>query len=149
MLKIPNADKFSRYILFLKIIKNICNCKTYMLLNPSHPKQVSHDNSQRMETIFDYVINNFQYDITLEQVSQLVYMTPNAFCRFFKQRTNKTFFNYLIELRIEYACQLLRSNPDIPIAQISYKSGFNSISNFNRKFKKLKKKTPSNYQCKN
>lgn len=148
MLKIPNADKFSRYILFLKIIKNICNCKTYMLLNPSHPKQVSHENSQRMETIFNYVINNFQYDITLEQVSQLVYMTPNAFCRFFKQRTNKTFFNYLIELRIEYACQLLRSNPDIPIAQISYKSGFNSISNFNRKFKKLKKKTPSNYQCK-
>lgn len=148
MLKISNADKFSRYILFLKIIKNICNCKTYKLLNPAHPKQVSHENSQRMETIFDYVTNNFRDDITLEQVSQLVYMTPNAFCRFFKQRTNKTFFNYLIELRIEYACQLLRNNPDISIAQISDKSGFNSISNFNRKFKKLKNKTPSNYQYK-
>lgn len=149
MLKISNADKFSRYILFLKIIKRICHCETLNLANFMDSKEISFNNGGRMQTIFDYVMNNFQEDITLEQVSELVYMTPNAFCRFFKQRTNKTFFNYLIELRIEYACQLLRNNPDISIAQISDKSGFNSISNFNRKFKKLKKKTPSNYQYKN
>lgn len=149
MLKISNADKFSRYILFLKIIKRICHCETLNLANFMDSKEISINNGGRMQTIFDYVMNNFQEDITLEQVSKLVYMTPNAFCRFFKQRTNKTFFNYLIELRIEYACQLLRNNPDISIAQISDKSGFNSISNFNRKFKKLKKKTPSNYQYKN
>ena len=145
MLKIPNADKFSRYILFLKIIEKICHCETLNLANFMDSKETSINNGGRMQTVFDYVMNNFHEDITLEQVAELVYMTPNAFCRFFKQRTNKTFFNYLIELRIEHACQLLRNNPDISIAQVSNRCGFNSISNFNRKFKKLKKKTPSNY----
>ena len=98
-----------------------------------------------MQAIFDYVMNNFQNDITLETVSELAFMTPNAFCRFFKQRTNKTFFQFLIELRIEHACQLLAKNEDLSVAQISGESGFKSISNFNRKFKTLKGMTPSTY----
>lgn len=145
MLKLPTASKFSRYILFLKLIKKLCNCETMELTNFIYPKQISNNDGERMQIVFDFVINNFQKDITLEQVSNLIFMTPNAFCRFFKHRTNKTFFKYLIELRIEHACQLLRNNPDSSIAQISDKCGFNSISNFNRKFKELKKVVPSNY----
>ena len=73
-------------------------------------------------------------------------MTPNAFCRFFKQRTNKTFFQFLIELRVEHACQLLSSKRELNINLISDLSGFNSISNFNKKFKKIKGVTPTKYQ---
>jgi AraC-like DNA-binding protein len=76
----------------------------------------------------------------------MAFMTPNAFCRFFKQRTNKTFFQFLIELRVEHACQLLGSKRELNINLISDLSGFNSISNFNKKFKKIKGVTPSKYQ---
>ncbi len=145
MLKLPKASKFSRYILFLKLINKLCNCEAMGLTNFIYPKQITNNDGERLQIVFDYVINNFQKEITLEQVSNLIFMTPNAFCRFFKQRTNKTFFKYLIELRIEHACQLLRNDPDISIAQVSDKCGFNSISNFNRKFKELKKVVPSHY----
>ncbi|WP_337994843.1 helix-turn-helix domain-containing protein [Polaribacter ponticola] len=74
-------------------------------------------------------------------------MTKNAFCKYFKKRTNKTYISFLTELRIENACKLLNSNKDLSIAEIAFKSGFNNISNFNRKFKELKKVTPLKYRC--
>ncbi|MCG2462189.1 AraC family transcriptional regulator [Flavobacteriaceae bacterium F89] len=145
MRKLPENDKFSRFILFLKLLKKLCNCETKELTNFIYSKQMSNHDGQRMQIVFDYVIHNFQNEITLKKVAELIHMTPNAFCRYFKQRTNKTFFKYLIELRIEHACQLLKNNPDISIAQISDRSGFKSISNFNRKFKELKQVSPSFY----
>lgn len=145
MLKLPKIGKFSRFILFLKLLKKLCNCETKALTNFIYSKQMANNDGQRMQIVFNYVIHNFQNDITLEKVAELIYMTPNSFCRYFKQRTNKTFFKYLIELRIEHACQLLKNNSDISIAQISDRSGFKSISNFNRKFKELKQVSPSFY----
>tara|TARA_R110002096_G_scaffold103510_1_gene227854 strand:+ start:11611 stop:12480 length:870 start_codon:yes stop_codon:yes gene_type:complete len=145
MLKLVKANKLNKFILFLKLLKNLCESETEVLTQFIYQKKISNNEGQRMQAIFDYVMNNFQNDITLETVSELAFMTPNAFCRFFKQRTNKTFFQFLIELRIEHACQLLAKNEDLSIAQISGKSGFKSISNFNRKFKTLKGMTPSTY----
>lgn len=143
--KLPKLGKFSRFILFLKLLKKLCQCETQELTNFIYSKQMSNNDGQRMQIVFDYVVHNFQNDITLEKVAELIHMTPNAFCRYFKQRTNKTFFKYLIELRIEHACQLLKNNSDISVAQISDRSGFKSISNFNRKFKELKEVSPSFY----
>lgn len=145
LLKLSKANKFSKFLLFLKLIKKLCESDTKVLTQFVYQKKISNNEGQRMQAIFDYVMNNFQNDITLDTVSELAYMTPNAFCRFFKQRTNKTFFQFLIELRIEHACQLLIKNEDLSIAQISSKSGFKSISNFNRKFKEIKGITPSLY----
>jgi len=145
LLKLSKANKFSKFLLFLKLIKKLCESDTEVLTQFVYQKKISNNEGQRMQAIFNYVMNNFQNDITLEIVSELAYMTPNAFCRFFKQRTNKTFFQFLIELRIEHACQLLVKNKDLSIAQISGKSGFKSISNFNRKFKEIKGITPTAY----
>ena len=99
-----------------------------------------------MQVVFDYALRNFDKDIKLPTISEKVYMTPNAFCKFFKQRTNKTFFQFLIELRIEHACQLLQKNEDASIATIAEQSGFKSVSNFNRKFKLYKDIVPSQYR---
>ncbi|MGB7394603.1 MAG: AraC family transcriptional regulator [Pricia sp.] len=145
MNELPKAGQFSKYILFLKLVEELSDCETMALTNFIYPKQNSSKDGERLQLVFDFVINNFQKEVTLKQVSNLIFMTPNAFCRFFKQRTNKTFFKYLIELRIEHACQLLMNNPDLSVAQIADRSGFNSISNFNRKFKELKKVPPSVY----
>ncbi|MEB8345181.1 AraC family transcriptional regulator [Flavobacteriaceae bacterium KMM 6898] len=145
MYKICETNKFNRFLLFLKLLKKICQANTKVLTKFVYPKSISLNEGQRMRTIFDYVIHNFQNDISLESISSLAHLTPNAFCRFFKQRTNKTFFQFLIELRIEHACQLLLNKRDLSILEVSEASGFNSISNFNRKFKALKGTTPSEY----
>jgi len=143
--KLPSTDTFSRFILFLHLLKSIGENEITMLTGFVHPKSLSANEGKRLQDVLDYVMNNFEKDIKLITVANLACMTPNAFCRFFKQRTNKTFFQFLIELRIEHACQLLTSKKDLTIMQIAEESGFGSISNFNRKFRQLKKTTPSAY----
>jgi len=73
-------------------------------------------------------------------------MTKNAFCKYFKRRTNKTYVSFLTELRIENACKLLQSKEEFSISEVAYQVGFNNISNFNRKFKAIKNITPLKYR---
>lgn len=145
MYQLQKQSKLSRIGLFLQLLAILCKADKISLTNFIYPKKISPLAGERMQVVFDYVLHNFHQEIKLSTVSDLVYMTPNAFCKFFKQRTNKTFFQFLIELRIEHACQLLRTNTDLSIVEISEQSGFKSISNFNRKFKTYKGVIPSHY----
>jgi len=149
MLELPTANKLGVFIRFLKLIQKINGVKAKELTTfvPSK-KIISNNEGRRLQLVFDYAMNNFDKEIKLDHVANLVYMTTPAFCRFFKQRTNKTFFEFLIELRLEHACQLLSRKEKLSIAEISEASGFQSISNFNRKFKKNKKVSPSQYHKK-
>ncbi|MEO9892649.1 AraC family transcriptional regulator [Aurantibacter sp.] len=135
-----------KFISFLKLIKLFTLSETISLTTFIKTKQITQDEGRRIGLVFDFVMNNFQDDISLNDVASLIHLTPNAFCRFFKQHTNKTFFEFLIELRIEHSCQLAVRPENYSIADIAEMSGFSSISNFNRKFKKLKGITPSDYR---
>ena len=149
MLRISQSDKLDRFLCFFKLLRQLCAVEKRTLTRFQYPKKIGSSQGKRMQTIFEYTIQNFQKEIDLDTASDLVHMTPNAFCRFFKQHTNKTFFQFLIELRIEHACQLLVRNDDqLSILEISEKSGFTSISNFNRQFKRLKGLIPSHYSTK-
>ncbi|SNY99737.1 AraC family transcriptional regulator [Flagellimonas pacifica] len=139
---IVTMGNFSRFIHFLQLLKKVSSLHKIKLSNFVHPKEISNDQGERLRSVYDFVMRNFNQKIELEMISELVHMTPNAFCRFFKQRTNKTFFKFLIEVRVEHACQLLLHNHDLTVADIANLSGFNSISNFNRKFKEIKGMNP-------
>ncbi|WP_276166544.1 AraC family transcriptional regulator [Zobellia alginiliquefaciens] len=146
MIALPNLEKLDRFICFVQLLQNLISADKKTLTNFVYPKRIGSSQGQRMQTIFSYVVTHFQNDIDLKTVSDQVHMTPNAFCKFFKQHTNKTFFQFLIELRIEHACQLLKREDDnLSILEISEQSGFTSISNFNRQFKKLKNVIPSRF----
>lgn len=146
MTQIAVSDKLERLMKFLLLLKKIGPSEKQALTQFLYPKEITLREGKRMQLIFDYTIKNFQHDITLLKAAGLVHMTPNAFCRFFKQRTNKTYFQFLIELRIEHACQLLlKDEKDLSVLEISERSGFSSISNFNRQFRKLKGIVPSKY----
>ncbi|WP_190808527.1 AraC family transcriptional regulator [Flagellimonas sp. S3867] len=140
-----SANHFSRFMIFLQLLKKLSELQKIRLSNFAQPKEISDDHGERLRSVFDFVMQNFGQKITLETVSQLVHMTPNAFCRFFKQRTNKTFFKFLIEVRVEHASQLLYHNKDLSVLEVANLSGFSSISNFNRKFKEIKGVNPSRF----
>ncbi len=144
LLTFPEQDKLTRFTNLLLLLKILCKAEREVLTSFVYPKKIGNRDGQRLQVIFDFVINNFQHEISLETVAELAFMTPNAFCRFFKNRTHKTFFQFLIELRLKHACQLL-NDTELPIAEIAEKSGFNSISNFNRQFKAQKGVSPSQY----
>lgn len=144
--KVLRSDGISRFIGFLNILKALCQVDQKPLTQFVYPKEIGSSKGNRMQKIIEYTLGNFQKEIDLGSASKIVHMTPNAFCRFFKQHTNKTFFQFLIELRIEHACQLLQKNRKaLSILEISEQSGFKSISNFNRQFRKLKGCVPSQY----
>ncbi len=146
--KIKNVSKYDQFISFLEIMRLISDAEKQSLSSLINLKKYAGNEGKRMSDIFQYTMNNYHNDISLAQVSDIANMTPNAFCRYFKQRTNKTFVNFLIDIRIGNACKLLTKNNDLNITEISYKSGFNNLANFNRKFKSIKGVTPSDYRKK-
>ena len=145
---IESQSKYQQFISFLEIINLISTGEKRELSSLINLKKYAGDEGKRMSDIFQYTMNNYHKEISLDQVSDIANMTPNAFCRYFKQRTNKTFVNFLIDIRIGSACKLLTKNNDLNITEISYKSGFNNLANFNRKFKAIKGVTPSDYRKK-
>lgn len=101
--------------------------------------------SRRIQKITDYVDQHYEQEIRMEQLAALVGMTPNALSRFFKQHTNRSVSSYINEVRIGKATQLL-TDSTMTILEISYKCGFNTISNFNRTFKSLKGLSPTEFR---
>lgn len=100
--------------------------------------------NSRMIPVYEYIMNNFKFEIKLEVIAEIANMNPSSFSRYFTKFHKKSFTQFLNEIRIGYACKLLIGN-NSNISEVCYESGFNNISNFNRTFKLIKKMTPSDY----
>lgn len=144
--KLSRQNKIQRISSLLKILNLIIFAETSPLSSFVNRKKYTEDEGRRMNDVFEYAISSFNETITLEEVAEKANMTKNAFCRYFKKRTNKTFFQFLIEIRIENACKMLHHDKDLSISSISELSGFQDIANFNRKFKELKGVSPSQFR---
>jgi len=142
---LKKTSNFERFIIFLQIVSELLKAEINPLSKFIYQKKYSDNEGKRMSNIMEFTMNNFNKEIDLDTIAGISNMTTNAFCRYFKQRTNKTYFQFLIEVRIESACRLLK-NHDALIAEVSDKSGFKNISNFNRKFKEIKGVTPSKHR---
>jgi AraC-like DNA-binding protein len=99
---------------------------------------------KRLESIFQYVENNFNQSITLEEAANIAGFSLYHFTRFFKECIGITFGQYLSNYRITRAEWFLL-NDDDSITEVAFKSGFNSVKTFNRIFKKLKGCAPTEY----
>ena len=144
--KLSHQNKIERVATLLKIINLINTAETTPLSSFVYKKKYTDDEGKRMNDVFEYAMEKFYEPITLEEIADKAHMNKNSFCRYFKKRTNKTFFQFLIEIRIENACKLIKSNPDLSISLISEQCGFGTIANFNRKFKEIKGITPTDYR---
>lgn len=140
------ASKLDRFILFFQLLKVLKQAKTESLSTFISAKKYSDNEGRRMSAVLEFTMNNFRQDISLNTISQVAAMTKNAFCKYFKKRTNKTYITFLNELRIEEASKLLGSKKDASIAEIAESCGFQNISNFNRIFKQIKAKTPRDFR---
>jgi AraC-like DNA-binding protein/quercetin dioxygenase-like cupin family protein len=144
--QLPDQNKVERIASLLLVINEIAKSETQPLASFVYRKIYSDDEGKRMSSVFKFAMEHYHEQITLEQISEKANMSKNAFCRYFKKRTNKTFFQFLIEIRIENVCKLIVSQPELSISMISEQCGFTNIANFNRKFKELKGCTPSKYR---
>lgn len=106
------------------------------------PQQVDY---KRMNKILDYIQFNFKLKIQLQEIARIADMSPNSFCRYFKQMTGKTLIQFVNELRVGQACKQL-TETNAPIKEICFECGFHNFVSFHKIFKNQTKFTPSNYR---
>lgn len=128
------------------LLDEMAKAKEYKYLaSIGYSKTMNYD-FYRFNKINEYIIKNFANSIKLEEIADVVNMSPTAFCRYFKKRTGKTFFAFLTEYKIGHACKLLMEEK-MPVSTVSIESGFNNLSHFNEQFKKIVRLTPKEYQA--
>lgn len=140
-------NSIGRIIDLLSILKIMAETKEYeLLLNTAFTKYVSEDECERINKVYQFIIDNYTDNPTLEQVSAVANMSETAFCRYFKSHTNKTYTQFLNDIKVDNACRLLIDNR-LSISQICFETGFNNFTHFNDQFKKITGITPKQYQA--
>lgn len=98
-----------------------------------------------VQRMLDHIHENATRHISQREMAERVGLSPASFSRYFVREVGKPFMDYVIEVRVGQACQLLLEDQR-PIGQVALAAGFNNLANFNRRFRSLKSMTPSAYR---
>jgi AraC-like DNA-binding protein len=90
-------------------------------------------------------MDHFKDAIKLDDIAGVAAISIPAFCNYFKKSTKKNYIDFLNEIRIGFACNLLIENKR-NITEACYQSGFYTVANFNKQFLKVKGMTPSSFK---
>ena len=146
MQRIADSQGISRLGHFLILMELLAACNDYQLLSGTPATQVADEHTiDRTNRAVDYIFSHYARDLTLEEVAAHLGMKPTYFSRVFKQATGRCFVEFVNRLRISKSCELLADGSK-PVTDVCFESGFNNISNFNRRFQALKGMTPSHYR---
>ncbi|MFA7472045.1 MAG: AraC family transcriptional regulator [Spirosomataceae bacterium] len=146
LLKFPTMTGFEKVIQLLILLNEIAHTPFKQpITSLGYRNTYKKSETERMQRVHNYLLQHFREEIRLSDVAAHAGMSEAAFCRYFKARTNKTLTTLVNEIRIGEACRLLL-NENYTIAQIAYETGFDTLSNFNRNFKKITGKTPGKYR---
>lgn len=148
MFRIITSSSFNRITLLLLILETIALKEEYHLLaSPLEYNYINPKDSDRLNNVYKYVLENYHHEINLEKAASLAFFSPPAFCRYFKTRTHKSFLQFLIEVRVRNACRLL-VDENYSVSEICYMCGFNNVSYFIKQFREITGLTPLNYRKK-
>lgn len=144
--KMVDLEGLEYYICLLQIFNILLHTRDVEFLsNPIDSTGVFSKNLEKINSVYEFVFKNIQEGIKLDEASAVLNMAPSSFCRFFKKKTNVTFMEYVVSVRIGIAAKLL-AETDKQITQICFECGYNNLANFNHYFKKNMGKTPTEYR---
>lgn len=142
-----NLDPLPRLLGLIDILHELSLSTEVESLNVAgFLQRIDNHEIERWETIQQFVNDNFDREVALQEIASLTAMTVPAFCRYFKRISGKTFVRYLNEYRITHACKLLTENHST-ISEVAFSCGYNTLSQFNRCFKQITETTPSYYRA--
>jgi transcriptional regulator GlxA family with amidase domain len=140
-----SCDGLSRWILLLEILNILADSDEYKFISRHALQGIHEKDNDRLNRVIEIVMNSFQQEVRLDEVASEVKMTAPSFSRYFKQRTRKTFSEFVIEIRLGHASKLLMDD-QMSVAEICFACGFNNLSNFNRQFKEHYKVSPLKFK---
>jgi AraC-like DNA-binding protein len=144
-----NATNLDRIIVFLSILKVLSETTEFkpIVTGQNVFYQSNESDVLRLNKVCNYTLSNYNKEITLEEIASISNLSVTSFCRYFKLMTRKTYYDFLIEIRISHACRALVEDK-LPTEVICFDCGFNNVSNFYRHFKKVTGITPLEYKRK-
>jgi len=140
-----NCKGMEKLTQVLKILDILSKEKDTILLNPLDYSVQSNQKDKRIHAVHHLVMSCYNQKISVRDASSVANMEESAFCRYFKDKTQKTFTQFLNGTRIDHACRLLVETK-LSMGQIAYECGFNVMANFYRQFKKITGMTPGEYR---
>ena len=139
-------SSFDKLIALLEILQELSLTKNMKILcDRSFKDELNLNDHERINTIYHYVRSHYAEKFSLSDIANEVHMGAESFSRFFSKTMNKPFFSFLNEYRINSACELLIES-DLPVTEICYTCGFESLPFFYRQFKKYKGNSPHQYR---
>ncbi len=146
MQAIADSAGITRLGHFLILLQLLADCDDYQLLSGVTAGHLPDEQTiDRTNRAVDYIFSHYARELTLEEVAAHMGMKPTYFSRVFKQATGRCFIEFVNRLRISRSCELL-TDGEKAVTDVCFESGFNNISNFNRRFMQLKGMTPSHYR---
>jgi AraC-like DNA-binding protein len=146
ILEMSSLTGARRISLLIDILEMIVHHENKQTLSSTNFMQNYHGyDTEKINKVYEYVLSNFQEEITLKKMADLANLSETHFCRFFKSRTRKSLIEFVNEVRISHACRLLIEQ-EKSVNEIAFESGYNNIANFNRQFKQIKKITPLSFK---
>lgn len=147
MQEVKNLKQGLRLAAFIRLLQVMSGIKGWMKLSTIPAGFTFSDlEGLRMNDVYQFTMNHYSENIKLKQVADIAYMTPQAFCRYFKKRTGKNYIVFLNEIRISEACKKITAGNFDSISSVAYDTGFSSAVSFNRVFKKIVERSPRQYQ---
>lgn len=145
--ELDSTKHTARIICLFRMLDRLYRCHHTELLSDTayNSSNLMSNVEEPVNKVYSYLYNHFKEDISLQDIAEYVKQNPSALCRYFKQRTDKSIFQCLAEIRIEHSCKLLAYS-EMTISQVAYESGYNSLTHFFTQFERYTKRTPSEYR---
>lgn len=143
--KLQHLDRFHQFMELMSIFQFLAASDEYVDLDVRPiSSQTILKQQERMHRIHQFVESNFQKPIDTQQIANEVNLSLPAFCRYFKKTTKFTYTDFVNQYRVQYAKKLLIQDKNV--TETCYESGFESLSYFNRIFKKWTGESPSSFR---
>jgi AraC-like DNA-binding protein len=143
--QLPNHAGFDLFLELLSILKALMDSPDKFLLHDSPVKnQFTQKDQERLRRVFELIDRNYQRKLEVREAAQLTFLSEAAFCRYFKKMTRLTFTEFVNHYRIDKAKKLLLQ--DRNVSEACFDCGFESLSYFNRTFKKITGQNPLSFK---
>ncbi|MGH3742484.1 MAG: AraC family transcriptional regulator [Micromonosporaceae bacterium] len=139
------TDPARRAIALLHALTTLATARARPLASEGYVPLLDEHARRRIDSVCRHLAEHHAEPVTLAEAARIANLTPAAFCRFFRRATGHTLTSYLTQLRIAAARRELITT-DRPVAQIAADCGYANLSHFNRTFRRLTGRSPSEFR---
>lgn len=146
LLQIEQSEPARRQVLLLELLCLLSQCQHAQRINrPLAGTDPQDPNQRRLAKLTGFIQERLAEPLHAERLAAVVHLSVPHLHRLFKQHTEMTLLQYVLQQRIGHACELLQQS-SLPVAMIASRCGFNSLASFNRQFLKLQQMTPRQFR---